>query len=325
MRIDCLSVPKYLSSNRPGDDVPLVMPGRCYAVFDGATDVNGSTIAGVGSGRFAALECAAALASAMSTPPADRPLPGGLVAMLNRRLKDALERESERQGKPVGASTTLVMMEDMGETYRFTLVGDSGLRLNGTEVFQHLKPVDDIMSAGRVALFHHLKARGMEAPELEQRSRQGVFHGFDAAIPELLSAAEAEELIARTREMLAPTFDPALSEHIEPMLRAGIPKGQYRYSNDPRHPMGYAALDGGHSQGPGWLTFERPAETIHTVEIFSDGYLELPQETTLAAWEDVFARIEREDPGKTETHWGVKGSSAEQLFDDRTIIILSGL
>jgi hypothetical protein len=43
MRIDCLSVSKYLDPIKPGEDVPVIIPGRCYAVLDGATDVKGST------------------------------------------------------------------------------------------------------------------------------------------------------------------------------------------------------------------------------------------------------------------------------------------
>ena len=47
MRIDCLSVSKYLDPIKPGEDVPVIIPGRAYAVLDGATDVKGSTIAGM--------------------------------------------------------------------------------------------------------------------------------------------------------------------------------------------------------------------------------------------------------------------------------------
>ena len=109
------------------------------------------------------------------------------------------------------------------------------------------------------------------------------------------------------------------------MLRAGIARGQYAYANDPDHPLGYASIDGSACAGFGFVSFERPAAEIHSVEIFSDGYLELPDEVSLAAWEAVAARIEAEDPGKVITHWGVKGSSDEQLFDDRTVILLTEL
>lgn len=327
MRIDCLSVSKHLDPIKAGDDVPVILPGRLYAVLDGATDVNGSLIAGVGSGRFAALTGAAALAE-MATKPAESYTGADLVVAVNARLGAALQDWSARLGKRVGAATTLAAMEVVGDRYRFILVGDSGIRINGEEVIQALKPVDDVMSAGRVLLHRLLKARGVTGEALEAQSRQGVFHGFEAAVPALISAAEVAELIAAAREKLAADgFGAAVVDMVEPMLKAGIAKGQYAYANDPDHVLGYASLDGGRAAGFGLAIFERPAAEVHTVEIFTDGYLELPAagETTLAAWEAVAARIEAEDPGKVLTHWGVKGSNAKQLFDDRTVIILSGL
>lgn len=327
MRIDCLSVSKHLDPVKPGDDVPVILPGRLYAVLDGATDVNGALIDGVGSGRFAALTGAAALAE-MAARPADSYTGTDLVAAINARIGAGLRDWSARLGKTVGAATTLAALEVVGDRYRFVLVGDSGIRINGREVFQSLKPVDDVMSAGRVLLHRRLAARGVSGEALEAQSRQGVFFGFDAAVPALISADEAAELIAAARDKLvAEGFDAAVVAMVEPMLKAGIAKGQYAYANDPDHVLGYASLDGGRAAGFGYAVFERPAADIHTVEIFSDGYLELPGEgeTALAAWEAVAARIEAEDPGKVLTHWGVKGSNAKQLFDDRTVIILSGL
>lgn len=325
MRIDCLSVSKHLDPIKAGDDVPVILPGRLYAVLDGATDVNGSQIAGVGSGRFAALTGAAVLAE-MAGRPAESYSGEDLVVAINARLGAALRDWSARLGKPVGAATTLAAMEVVGERYRFTLVGDSGIRLNGQEVVQALKPVDDVMSAGRVLLHRLLTARGVTGEALEAQSRQGVFFGFDAAVPALISADEAAELIAAARAKLAADgFDAAVLATVEPMLKAGIATGQYAYANDPDHVLGYASIDGGRAAGFGFAVFERPAADIHTVEIFTDGYLELPEGTALADWEAVAARIEAEDPGKVLTHWGVKGSNAKQLFDDRTVIILSGL
>lgn len=325
MRIDCLSVSKHLDPVKPGDDVPVILPGRIYAVLDGATDVNGSLIAGVGSGRFAALTGAAALAE-MAGRPAESYSGEDLIAAVNARLGAALKDWSRRLGKTVGAATTLAAMEVVGDRYRFVLVGDSGIRINGGEVIQALKPVDDVMSAGRVLLHRLLKARGVSGEALEAQSRQGVFHGFDAAVPALISAEDAADLIAGARDKLAGDgFDAAVLALVEPMLRAGIAHGQYRHANDPDSVLGYASLDGGHAAGFGLKVFERPAREVHSVEIFTDGYLEVPEGTTLDAWEAVAARIEAEDPGKVLTHWGVKGSNAKQLFDDRTVLILTGL
>jgi hypothetical protein len=326
MRIDCLTVSKYLDPIKPGEDVPVIIPGRAYAVLDGATDVKGSTIAGMASGRFAAMTAAAALAHEVTRHPASAHGAEELVAALNARLGAELQTWSDKLGHTVGAATTLALMEVMDDRYRFTLVGDSGIRINGREVFQILKPVDDVMSAGRVLLYRLLKQRGISGRDLEAKSRQGVFFGFDAAVPELMSAADAAALIAESRDKLAADgFSADVLAMVDPMLRAGIAKGQYAYANTADHVMGYASIDGTRAAGLGFTSFERPLGDVHTVEIFSDGYLDQPDTVSLDAWEAVAARIEREDPGKVLSHWGVKGSNAQQLFDDRTVIILTGI
>lgn len=321
MRVECLSVSKYLNSDRPGDDVPFVLPDRCYAVFDGATDVNGSEIEGVGSGRFAARHAALSLAGLFGSHAPGALSTDALLGKINADLAAALAAESEVQGRRVGASTTMALVETVGDRLRFTLVGDSGIRINGTEVFQGLKPVDDIMSAGRVALYFLLKARN-DGIDLEASSRRGVFHGFDAAVPDLISEEESAMLIARAADMLKGRLDDGLLEHVAPMLKAGIAKGQYRYANDADHPLGYAIINGTMSQGLGLMSFERPIATVNSVELFTDGYLDYPDTVSLEAWEAMAARIEQEDPLKTGRYFGVKGSNEKQLFDDRTVIVL---
>jgi hypothetical protein len=323
MRVECLSVSKYHAPGKPGDDVPLILPGQCYAVFDGATDVNGTIINGAGGGRFAALQASIALTAEIAAHGPGALTQTDLIAAVNARLAAALSVQSEKQGKRITSATTMALMEVVGDIYRFTLVGDSGVRLNGTEVFQTLKPIDDIMSAGRVALYHHLKRQGGDHATLEALSRRGVFHGFDAAIPELISADEAVALVSEAERMLAGKLAPHYLAFADSLLRAGIAKGQYAYTNVPDHPLGYAVINGTTSQGFGITCFERPRDTVQSVEIFSDGYLDLPETVSMAAWEELAARIEREDPTKTLTYWGVKGSNPEQLFDDRTVIILS--
>ena len=67
MRIDCLSVSKYSAPGKPGDDVPVLLPGQCFAVFDGATDVKGTTIAGAPDERPARVRISAAHAPGHAT------------------------------------------------------------------------------------------------------------------------------------------------------------------------------------------------------------------------------------------------------------------
>jgi hypothetical protein len=145
-------------------------------------------------------------------------------------------------------------------------------------------------------------------------------------VPDLISAADAQALIASSREKLAADgFSAEILDMVEPLLRAGIAKGQYAYANVADHVLGYASIDGTRCAGLGFTSFERSFGEVHSVEIFSDGYLDQPDGVSIAAWEAVAARIEAEDPGKVLTYWNVKGSNEQQLFDDRTVIILTGL
>ena len=323
MRVECLSVSKYRAAGRPGDDVPLILPDRCWAVFDGVTDVNGTIIDGAGSGRFAAVRAAATVAQQFAGHPPGALSPEELVAAINRDLAEALSRESSAAGHRLGAATTMAMMERIGEVCRFILVGDSGVRLNAREVVQSLKPIDEITTVGRVVLYRHLRALGREASAVEAGARRGIFLGLDAAVPDLLSPADVEVVLAETGRLLAGRIPAALLRFVAPVLRAGIPGGQYCYANDPDHPLGYAVLDGTTTRGFGFVSFERPRASLNSVEFFTDGYQALPEEPSVAAWEARAAEIERTDPSRTETWWAGKGSTPAQFFDDRTVIVLA--
>ena len=68
MRIELLNQSKYRHGGRPGDDVPLVMPGMVFGVFDGATDARGTMIGGMAAGRLAALTVSAEMAALAFDP-----------------------------------------------------------------------------------------------------------------------------------------------------------------------------------------------------------------------------------------------------------------
>jgi hypothetical protein len=75
----------------------------------------------------------------------------------------------------VRAGTTAAIVEDAGACLHFLIVGDSGIRINGTELLRFNKDIDLIYTAGRVAVFRLLKARGWAGDALEMRwsSRPG--------------------------------------------------------------------------------------------------------------------------------------------------------
>jgi hypothetical protein len=47
-------------------------------------------------------------------------------------------------------------VEDAGDCPHFLMVGDSGIRINGTELLWTYKDIDLIYTAGRVAVFRQL-------------------------------------------------------------------------------------------------------------------------------------------------------------------------
>lgn len=68
-------------------------------------------------------------------------------------------------------------------------------------------------------------------------------------------------------------------------------------------------------------TYEFNAVDVHTLEIFSDGYCEIPQEAEITSWEETFMTSEKDDPLRWEKYPAVKCSSPDQFSDDRTILI----
>jgi hypothetical protein len=63
--------------------------------------------------------------------------------------------------------------------------------------------------------------------------------------------------------------------------------------------------------------FEYDQEFIETIELFSDGYCNIPAKVSIEAWEESYRESEREDPDK----W-LKFKSTKSR-DDRTIAIIS--
>ena len=54
-------------------------------------------------------------------------------------------------------------------------------------------------------------------------------------------------------------------------------------------------LDGTHTQGPDVLSLSRPNTEVHSVELFTDGYMSCPVGSSVRDWEGEFFRVEAED------------------------------
>ncbi len=318
MKIEVLNISKYRTTRQVGDDVPVVLPGAVFAICDGATDPRGTVVDGVGAGRLAALTVAAAVVE-LASDPAARDLPAEeIIARLARQLA----RRTAPLGLPIPPSTTLAMALDCGDRWRFLALGDTGIRLNGTEVHRYDKPIDDISTHARVAIFRRLAAAGAAPARNEVATRRAILLGLDNAVAEGVLTPEA------VRETIdAVVRDLGFGRHralVETFLRGGI-QTQYRFSNDPDSPLGFDTLNGGQPRRGELLDLTRPKAEVKSIEIFTDGYPDIPDTVSAAAWEAAFQRAEAEDIHKIGRFATVKGTTEAEFFDDRTVIVLDGL
>ncbi|MDF0597623.1 hypothetical protein [Psychromarinibacter halotolerans] len=318
MRIEVLNISKYRTSARVGDDVPVVLPGALIGVCDGATDPRGTAVDGIGTGRLAALTVASAAAE-LAIDPDSRDMP---AADLLGHLAGALARRTAPLNLEIPPSTTLALVFDCGDRWRFLTLGDTGIRINGTEVLRTDKLIDDVSTHARIAVFRHLAGEGPATDATEAATRRAILLGLDNAVAEGVIAGDvAENVIDATVRALK------LDDHRAPVtrfLRGGI-KTQFEFSNDPDSPLGFDTMNGNTPRRGDYVDVSRPKAQVQSIEIFSDGYPAIPDAVSLEAWEAVFAKAEAEDVHKIGAYATVKGSTTDEFFDDRTVIVVDRL
>lgn len=101
-------------------------------------------------------------------------------------------------------------------------------------------------------------------------------------------------------------------DFIMPLLKA-----QTIYKNNPNHPLGYGCLDGTKVAEKFIKYYEYNVHDLKTLEIFSDGYFQLPQNVSVADWENSYNYVQNVDPYKYKDFPSTKSS------DDRTILIIN--
>lgn len=315
MRIESFNRSKYRDGSDPGDDVHLVIPGLVYGVFDGATDPRGTRVDGIAAGRLAALTAASTIA-ALAQDARVAQMPGREIV---EHLATALRHQNEGLDLFIPPSTTAVVLLDLGKDWRFLLFGDSGLRMNATEVFRSEKLIDRVSTFARVAVFKLLASRHDEKDEVEMSTRAAIFLGFEQATARgLMTAEEAGEIIEATARATGLTGHEAL---VGRFLSGGI-QIQHQFGNSHGNPLCFETLNGSASALNDLLDFTRPKSEVSSIELYSDGYASLPDAATVAAWEAAFARAEEEDFHRVGPFATVKGSTEAEFFDDRTVVIV---
>jgi hypothetical protein len=92
---------------------------------------------------------------------------------------------------------------------------------------------------------------------------------------------------------------------------------QFDYQNNPRHTLGYGVIDGTTTPSKFIKVFKYNKKDVKTIELFTDGYYDIPKNATIKAWENLYKKIELEDPDKWIKYKSVKSK------DDRTVAIIT--
>lgn len=233
---------------------------NCFVIADGATDKSGKAYNGKTGGEI--------ISRLVVNESLSINLNG--VELINHLNKKIYELYSQ-----------LKILEDIKDPkYRFTCggficvrlidneiiityLGDSGFRINGTEVYQEKKQIDINNS--------------------EKRS----------------------EYIQKTNDINGSR------EQMMPLILK-----QFDYQNNPNDSLGFGVIDGTDTPVKFIKIFKYNKDKIKTIELFTDGYLDIPQEVSIKAWEAIFERIKLEDPYKYKKYKST-GSKV-----DRTIVII---
>ncbi len=316
MNISAFSRSKYRNNKTSGDDAMLVIPGSIFALFDGATDPF-AHIENIGesSGRFASHTVAAICAELFSDARMKESSAESILRIISSRFASA----ASSQDFILGPSTTLAITIFLEQDVRIISIGDTGVRVNGSDIYCYHKPIDSVTTTARVAIYHCLKDRYQDPDLLEDHTRQLSFLGLERGRKDqLIKDADVEEVLRQVftqHSLLAP------HEDIERLILQGI-VSQKTYANRGEHPLGFSTLNGSEPLMDDVIDTVISLDSLKTLEIFTDGYLTLPQGTAIKDWEEEYFHVEQVDFAKVSTFKNVKGSTSREFFDDRSIISL---
>ena len=315
MNFDLFSRSKYRANDKLGDDVTLVLPGVCFGVLDGATDVEGRNLNGIPYGRVASM-VASQILTEILLPYRNREKDAETLLV---DLCTSYERAFEDYDLDQLPATTVAMAIDCDTNWRFLSLGDSGIRINGERVLKHEKLIDSISTEVRVLIFKILAEKFDDPDQHELMTRQAIFLGLaEARSRGLLSEDIVERLIEETIENLK-LF--RISKIVRDFLLLGI-RQQHQFSNSDENKLCYDIVSSRKPVLGQWVEEIVPKKEVKTIEIFSDGYASYPKEVSIVAWEKEFSRCDKVDFFRIDEFAAVKGGTSSEFFDDRTLIVV---
>lgn len=329
MRVEAFSEAKNPAAPEANEDALLILPGRAYAAIDGVSDRTGIRYDGMLAGRYASRLVQQRLEAALGGP---APSPETIVADLTAAIDAAYgkfgTRESVRTdwGGKIACTLALVVLD--ADNARILLIGDSGIRINGTTVMQQNKDLDLITALLRREAWRAVASRTDDTETRERLSRLMAFHGAaqDAAgFAPLLDAADLAAIGAAAMAACIAALPHLPHDAIAALIANGIVGGQGIHQNNPASPLGYSCLDG-FPIPPRFIRQETlKRDDVHTIELFTDGYFRPGDGFGVDAWEATFRAVEREDPAKVERYLSPRGSAGGLWADDRAYLGITGV
>lgn len=331
-QLEAFTLGKTFGHPEANEDSLVVMPNLGYAIIDGVTDRNGTRYDGMLSGQFASRTVKRAIETfLLAQGQTDKPnlqFQGGthFVDYLGSAIRAGYSANgalaaAEADWKLRGGCTVMAALI-LGDHLEIVAVGDSGLRLNGTDVVQALKPLDDVTAILRRETWHYFAALGgaidacdRHAAAMTWQGTRNQTAGSATAAPEVIVAIEERALQECQRHL------PTIPDHEMLMLiQNGISNGQGHFQNVTEPALGYGSLDGFAVPPRHIVSRSYSLAEVDTIELFSDGYFKLGAGFGIAAWEAAFNEVEAEDFHKIGRYMSTKGTTATQLTDDRSYL-----
>jgi hypothetical protein len=273
MRIEAFSEGKNPDDPDANEDALLALSGRGYAVIDGVTDITGRTFDGMRTGRLASREVQRAAADFLSDPGEAGRGPDALIARVSAALRAAyvrhgiLEEVRAEPARRFGATLTIAV--DLGRVFRFIVIGDSGVRLNGSETVVVDSGLDLVTATLRQEAYRLVAEAQGDLEDQRRAGRACAFHGLAEGHADMLPFIDDKAraaLYARCRARCLERFPLAPAADVAHLLDRGI-GGQTRFQNNTASPFSYATLDGFDIPLPLVRAFDRPRESLESIEL----------------------------------------------------------
>lgn len=333
MRVEAFSLGKKFAQPEANEDSFVCIPGAGYAVIDGVTDRNGTRYAGMLSGQFASRVVKQATERFLIEQQAPRVASGfeyrgghAFIEYLTGALRDAYQAEGmlalARSNTKVRAGCTIIAAIHVEDRIEIAALGDSGIRINGTDLLQVLKPLDDVTSLLRREAWNYFAALGRPEADCDRLATSMTWQGTrhqppdgDTSTLDVVEAIESRALAACRAHL--PEVPEAELIHL---IQEGIAYGQSDYHNVTNKALGYGGIDGFPVPGQFIETRSYALADVTSLELFSDGYFKPGRDFGSASWEEAFREVEAVDPNKIGAYPSTKGTTPTQLTDDRTYL-----